>query len=274
MSDDGLVLTNAHVIAGATSITVTLADRSTESATLVGSDPDNDVALIRISGAAGLPAASLGESSKLEVGDGVVAVGNALALDGGPSVTSGIVSALERDISDSDITLRGLIQTDAAINPGNSGGPLVNLNGEVVGMNTAIIQNSNNIGFAIPIDRIKPMITELKTFNGTVRPRTFLGVSTVTLNPESRAEFKVTAPANAKGVVVVEVVAGSPAAALGLKPGDVVTSFDGKVVEESKDMVELVRNKDPKDQVVVKWYRGSSEMSGSASLGTAERGGS
>jgi serine protease Do len=271
VSADGLVLTNAHVIAGARTITVTLADKSTKPATLVGSDPDNDVALVRITGAKDLPAATLAESAQTEVGDQVFAVGNALALDGGPSVTSGIVSALNRDISDQQVQLRGLIQTDAAINPGNSGGPLVNLSGAVIGMNTAIIQNSNNIGFAIPIDRIKPMLTELKSFNGGVRPRTFLGVKTLTLKGVSEAERKANGITATKGVAVDSVSNGSPAENAGLQPADVIISFDGKPVEESQQLVELVRAKKPDDQVKIEWRRGDQTMSATVKLGAARR---
>ncbi len=271
VSADGLVLTNAHVIEGARTITVTLADRSTKPATLVGSDPDNDVALVRITGAKDLPAATLGDSAKTEVGDQVFAVGNALALDGGPSVTSGIVSALDRDISDPQTRLRGLIQTDAAINPGNSGGPLVNLDGAVVGMNTAIIQNSNNIGFAIPIDRIKPMLGDLKTFNGTVKPRPFLGVSTISVEGLSAAERTKNGITATKGAAVDSIVNGSPAASAGLRPGDVITSFDGKTVDKSEQLVGWVRDHKVGDEVKLGWKRGAQDMSATVKLGSAKR---
>jgi serine protease Do len=271
VSADGLVLTNAHVVEGAQTIIVTLADRSSKPATLVGSDPDNDVALVRITGAKDLPAATLGESAKTEVGDQVFAVGNALALDGGPSVTSGIVSALDRDISDPQTRLRGLIQTDAAINPGNSGGPLVNLDGAVVGMNTAIIQNSNNIGFAIPIDRIKPMLIDLKTFNGTVKPRPFLGVSTISVAGLSDAERTKNGITATKGAAIDSIVNGSPAATAGLRPGDVITTFDGKSVEKSEELVGWVRDHKVGDDVKIGWKRGGTDMNATIKLGSTKR---
>ena len=163
ISSDGLVLTNAHVVENATNVKVTLSDGSKYDATIIGSDATQDIALVQLQGASNLPAATLGSSSDLQVGDGVVAIGNALDLDGSLTVTSGIVSAKNRSLSNSDnTTLANLIQTDAAINSGNSGGPLLNMAGEVVGINTAIIQDSQNLGFSIAIDSVKPLITSLQ----------------------------------------------------------------------------------------------------------------
>jgi putative serine protease PepD len=163
ISSDGLVLTNAHVVEDATNLKVTLSDGSKYDAAIIGSDTTRDIALVQLQGASNLPAATLGSSSTLEVGEGVVAIGNALDLDGSLTVTSGIVSAKERSLTSSDgSTLAHLIQTDAAINSGNSGGPLLNMAGEVVGINTAIIQDSQNLGFSIAIDSVKPLITSLR----------------------------------------------------------------------------------------------------------------
>ena len=160
----GTILTNAHVIEGATDITVTVAGESkARTAEVIASDPSRDLALLRVDDTAGLVAAPLGTSSELSVGDEVVAIGNALALEGGPTVTQGIVSALGRSIETENGTLQGLIQTDAAISSGNSGGPLVNSRGEVIGMNTAVAAssgtvNASNIGFAISIDAIRAFL--------------------------------------------------------------------------------------------------------------------
>ena len=163
ISSDGLVLTNAHVVENATNLQVNLSDGSKYAATVVGSDASRDIALLHLQGASNLPAATLGSSDALQVGDGVVAIGNALDLDGSLTVTSGIVSAKERSLTSSDSSVLGhLIQTDAAINSGNSGGPLLNMAGEVVGINTAIIQDSQNLGFSIAIDSVKPLITTLQ----------------------------------------------------------------------------------------------------------------
>jgi putative serine protease PepD len=161
---DGTILTNAHVISGATSITVTLAgETKARTATVIASDTSRDLALLKVDDTSNLVAAPLGHSSDTAVGDQVVAIGNALALSGGPTVTEGIVSALNRTIETDSGTLHGLIQTDAAISSGNSGGPLVNAKGEVIGMNTAVATssgsvNASNIGFAIPIDTIRSFV--------------------------------------------------------------------------------------------------------------------
>jgi putative serine protease PepD len=161
---DGTILTNAHVIADSTSITVTVAgETKARAATVITSDANRDLALLKVSDTSGLVAAPLGTSSDLAVGDQVVAIGNALALEGGPTVTEGIVSALGRTIETENGTLQGLIQTDAAISSGNSGGPLVNARGQVIGMNTAVAAssgtvNASNIGFAISIDAIRDFL--------------------------------------------------------------------------------------------------------------------
>jgi putative serine protease PepD len=172
ITSGGEVLTNAHVISGATSIKVTTNDGKSYDATLVGSDTSADLALLQLNGASGLTAATLGDSTSLAVGDDVVAIGNALALEGGPTVTKGIVSALNRSIQTSEgSTLSGLIQTDAAISSGNSGGPLVNAQGEVVGINSAVATSSSsvaasNIGFSISIDTVRAELPKLRAGTG------------------------------------------------------------------------------------------------------------
>jgi S1-C subfamily serine protease len=265
VSPDGLVLTNSHVVTGTASIKVTFSDRSVKEAKLVGRSRSNDVALIRVQNVTNLPTATLGDSDALEVGDPVVAVGNALALEGGPTVTSGIISALDRDISDQDVSLSGLIQTDSAINPGNSGGPLVNMAGEVVGMNTAIIQNSNNIGFAIAMKEIKPLIEDLQNGGGdSMKPRTFIGVTTQTVDQAIQTQFDLAVDF---GAIVVDVSAGSPAENAGLQPGDVIVRFDGKSVPTNDELGKLVRAKKPQDQVVVEWRRGQDRMTATVVLG-------
>lgn len=149
ISTDGLILTNAHVVSGTSQVNITLNDGTKHAADVVGSDARRDIALLRIKGVSGLAAATLGSSSNARVGDDVIAIGNALDLAGSLTVTRGIISAVERTLTDSSTNLEHLIQTDAAINSGNSGGPLINARGEVIGINTAIIQNSENVGFSI-----------------------------------------------------------------------------------------------------------------------------
>jgi S1-C subfamily serine protease len=168
LTSDGEVLTNAHVVNGASSITVTLSGQSqARAATLVGIDTNNDLALLKINGASNLPTVSLGKSSEVQVGDDVVAIGNALALQGSPTVTEGIISALNRSLGAGSGEMPGLIQTDAPISSGNSGGPLVNAAGQVIGINTAVATSSqettaSNIGFAIPIDKAMTIVEQLR----------------------------------------------------------------------------------------------------------------
>ncbi|MGH9302407.1 MAG: S1C family serine protease [Acidimicrobiales bacterium] len=179
LTSSGEVLTNNHVIDGASAVTVTLHGQTKPvPATVIGADPVHDVALLQIVGAHGLPTVTLGSSNAAAVGDTVLAIGNALALAGGPSVTEGIISAEGRSISTNNGEhLSGLIQTDAAINPGNSGGPLVNTAGQVIGMNTAVVQSAGasqaiaqNIGFALAIDQVKPIINRLAAGSGAMIP--------------------------------------------------------------------------------------------------------
>jgi serine protease Do len=223
--------------------------------------------------ATGLPTVKFGSSKALSVGEEVVAIGNALALLGGPTVTTGIVSAVDRTIEGGGARLSGLVQTDAAINPGNSGGPLVNSKGEVIGMNTAIFQNSNNIGFAIASDQITSLYETLKKDaanpSNPNRPRTFLGVSTQTVTSDMKERFGL---GTDKGVLVVDVTVGSPADNAGIKAGDVVVKFDGKSVTQADALVALVHAKKPADQVDVSWVtQDGRTMSAKVELGQARR---
>ncbi len=271
ITPDGDVLTNAHVVNGATSIEVTLFNETQpRQADLLGSDPSSDVAVLKIRDASGLPTVTLGDSDKMRVGDGVVAIGNALALPGGPSVTVGIVSAKDRTIDAEDEHLTGLLQTDAAINPGNSGGPLVNEAGEVIGMNTAIRGDAQNIGFAIAVNTVKPKLEALKTGRSSVTSTAFLGVNAQTLTPEIKEQFDFSAD---KGAIVISTTPGSPAENAGLRRADVITTFDGKAVETADALVDAVRAKKPGDKVTVTFVRGDQERTVTATLGSRQVGG-
>src|SRR2546423_1825749 len=181
IGSDGAIVTNNHVVAGAQTIEVVFADDRKMPARVLGRDPTTDLAVLKVD-ASDLPVAGLGDSGALKVGDDVIAIGNALALEGGPTVTRGIVSAEDRTITaENGVRLEHVIQTDTAINPGNSGGPLVNSAGEVVGINTAVAGDAQNIGFSIAITPAKPIIDELR--QGTVRTRPFLGVKMFSLTP-------------------------------------------------------------------------------------------
>jgi S1-C subfamily serine protease len=264
----GEALTNAHVVGNANSIKVKLANGETKDADLIGTDPVVDLALIKIRDAANLPTVELGRSSALRVGDSVVAIGNALALPGGPTVTEGIVSALDRTIGTRGDRLEHLIQTDAAINPGNSGGPLVNADGEVIGINTAVLQQTGsdavaqNIGLAIAIDTIKPLIEDLRTGNGT---RAFLGVSTFPVDESVQGRFGLD---TSKGALVIEVTPGSPAERAGLREGDVIVGMGGDEVSSAEDLTAAVLERKPGDQVEVKWKRGADDRSAKVELGS------
>lgn len=262
ISAEGDVLTNAHVVNGASDIKVTLADGATVPAELVGSFPADDVALVRVQAdGRELVPAELGSSEDVQVGDPVVAIGNALNLGGPPSVTEGIISAKNRDIQTRNSTLRNLIQTDAAINPGNSGGPLLDAAGRVVGINTAIISEAQNIGFAIAIDEVKPLIEDLRNGKGTVTPDTaYLGVATSSIDDVSSSVLDEYQVNRSDGAFINEVVTGSAAEEGGLKPGDVIVDIDGEAIGSPNDVGSVIRSHRPGDTLTVTVERqGSTE---------------
>jgi putative serine protease PepD len=250
LTADGLVLTNAHVIGSLGDMTVVLSDGTRHEASLVGASPDDDLAVIKVADVDDLVPAELGSSGDLRVGDEVIAIGNALNLGGEPTVTRGIVSAKDRNLSAEGVELEGLIQTDAAINPGNSGGPLVNAAGQVVGINTAIVADAQNLGFSIAIDTATPIIEDLESGRGTVTPdQAFLGVSSTDvdgLTDEVRDRFSVEGD---EGAFVTEVVPGSAADEGGLQVGDVITEIDGQEVQTSSDVRTVVTDHDTGDEV-------------------------
>src|SRR2546425_3821876 len=187
-----------------------------------------------------LPAARLGDSSKLEVGETVIAIGNPLGLEGGPTVTVGVVSAIGRSIEDpGGAALHDLVQTDAAINPGNSGGPLVRMSGDVIGINTAIIQEAQGIGFAISIDSAKPIVQELLAHGRVVRP--LVGIVPVSVTPQLATAYDLPVE---RGVLVVRLDPKGPAARAGMKPGDIIVAIAGQPVKNLSELrVEIARHK-------------------------------
>lgn len=254
VADGGLILTNQHVIAGTRSITVRFSDGQTRTATVVGTDRANDLALLRTELPSGVTALPLGSSSAVTVGEVAIAIGSPFGLD--RTVTQGIISAVDRTYQPSGAPARrGLIQTDAPINPGNSGGPLLNARGEVIGINSLIespVEGSVGIGFAVPIDIAKELLPELQS--GAQIEAAYLGVSGVTLDAETaRAEG---APVSS-GVLLVDVVAGSPAAAAGLRPSDVVTAIDGRQVTSMDALAAQIRGYKPGDKVRLSVVRAS-----------------
>jgi serine protease Do len=266
LSEDGLVLTNAHVVADSADISVRLFDGSQHDATLVGSATDSDLALIQVEGAGPLHAATLGSSGDLEVGEPVIAIGNALNLGGLPSVTTGIVSAVDRTISSPEGSLSGLIQTDAAINVGNSGGPLVDADGEVVGINTAILQDTQNLGFAIDIDSARPVIDDLKAGGGDDGERPLLGVSTRDVGSIDDATLAQLGVESDDGAFVVQVTPGTGADEAGIEAGDVIVALDGEAVTSSDELGEAVSGHEVGDVVDVTVERQGQETTLSAEL--------
>ena len=238
----GVILTNAHVVDKADRVTVTLKDGRVFDGTVKGVDEVTDLAVVKIDGKA-LPVAPLGNSDNIQVGDWAIAVGNPLGLDN--TVTLGIVSTLKRSSAQVGIPNKRLdfIQTDAAINPGNSGGPLLNEQGEVIGINTAIRADAMGIGFAIPINKAKEIETRLAKGERITHP--YLGVQMTTLTPEL-AKQNNTDPNSAflvpevKGVVVVRVLPNTPAEKAGLRRGDVVTDIDGQAIATAEQLQQLV----------------------------------
>lgn len=231
ISDDGYILTNDHVVDGADEIKVKLADGRVFSGTVRGLDQKLDLALIKIEAGKQLPVARLGDSDKLRIGEWVMAIGNPFGLE--QTVTVGIVSAKGRVIGAGPYD--DFIQTDASINPGNSGGPLFNINGEVVGINTAIVPGGQGIGFAIPVNMARQIVEQLRA-DGKVT-RGYLGVVVQPLTEELAQSFGLERP---HGALVSEVVKGSPAERAGLKRGDVILSFDGQQIDEHNALPKLV----------------------------------
>jgi serine protease Do len=268
---DGVAITNDHVVRGAFSIEVVTADGGRFDARVIGGDPEADLAVLRVEGDGPFPTVRLGESGSLQLGQSVVALGFALGLEGGPSVTSGIVSALGRTISASDPNApgirryEGLIQTDAAINPGNSGGPLVDLAGRVVGINTAGVgaATAENIGFAIAIDRARPAIDH--AIENPEAPTAYLGVSTQTVTPAVAAALGLSVD---EGALVRAVGPGTPADDAGIQEGDVITALGGDPVASTEEVGELILEFEPGEEVEIELARGEETLTVTATLGT------
>jgi S1-C subfamily serine protease len=249
IDEDGLLATNTHVVDGATSVTVVLADGTRYEAEVLGTDPATDLAVLRVD-ATDLPAATLADGLP-DVGATAVAIGSPFGLDG--SVTSGVVSALDRSLAGEGGTLTGLIQTDAAINPGNSGGALVDDQGRVIGINTAILSSSGTnggVGFAVPSPTIRD-ITEQLIETGSVQ-RAVLGVAGQDIDPRVAAAYDLDAET---GALLVRVEEGSAAAAAGLQPGDLVTGAGGEAVTSMADLAAIVQAHEPGEHLELELQR-------------------
>lgn len=227
----GYILTNNHVVGGAEKISVTLWNGEVLEGILAGSCLTHDIAVVKVN-REGLPAADLGDSDKLRVGQRVYAIGNPFGLAGGPSVTTGVISALNRTIESHNEMLENLVQTDAAINPGNSGGPLVTLDGKVVAINTAIIPFAQGIGFAIPINAAKKCASEIVANGISARP--WLGIIGLSIKEDLARYYGLPV---SRGVLVTKVVEGSPAYYAGINAGDIILRFDNKPIYGIEDLV-------------------------------------
>lgn len=259
-TSDGEILTNAHVVEDATEIRVRLAgETEPRLATLLAADAGNDLALLRIAGDDFVPA-TFADPESMRIGDDVVAIGFALDLDGAPSVTQGIVSALDRTIVTASGALDGLVQTDAAISSGNSGGPLVNALGEVVGINTAVARGdatvaATNIGFAISVGEALPIVESLREqAEGEVRDEGYLGVGL-----DDRRD-------GGQGAIIAEVEPDTPAEAAGILPGDIVIAVEGTAIEGGAGLVAAVRDQEPGDELEIQILRGGDEITVSVVL--------
>jgi putative serine protease PepD len=283
ITSNGEVVTNNHVIELFTEDgnvgTITVTEYGQTKAlptTLIGYDATKDVALLKINTASNLSTVTFGNSTKAEVGDAVVAIGNALGLAAGtPTVTQGIVSALGRSVTAGgegtlEENLTNLIQTDAAINPGNSGGPLIDTAGQVIGMNTAVAgttedgSTSQNIGFAIPIADVESLIPELQKGGSAASGGGYLGVDITTLTSSLRQQYGFTPT---KGAVVLDVIAKSPAAQAGLAQGDVIVDIDFTPITSAETLQTIVQKDQPGQKIDVTYYQGTSKKSTTVTLG-------
>jgi S1-C subfamily serine protease len=244
INSNGEILTNTHVVEGADTVNVTLKDGRTFVGKVVGTDPMTDVAVVKIQ-ANNLPAVTLGNSEQLKPGEWAIAIGNPLGLDN--TVTTGIISATGRSSSQVGVPDKrvNFIQTDAAINPGNSGGPLLNASGQVIGMNTAIIQGAQGLGFAIPINTAQRIAQQLIATGQAQHP--YLGIQMVTLTPELKQNINNNPQAGLtvnedNGILIAKVMPNSPAAQAGLRAGDVIHKINGEPVKNAEDIQKAVEN--------------------------------
>lgn len=243
IDDSGLILTNNHVVGGAERINVTLWNNQVLQGTIVGLCAVHDIAVLRVGGN-NFQAAELGDSNKIRVGQRVYAIGNPFGLAGGPSVTSGVISAINRTIESDRGLIENLVQTDASINPGNSGGPLLDLEGRVIAISTAIIPFAQGIGFAIPINSAKTCTNDMVTAGVSRRP--WLGVVGLTITREIAQYYGL--PVD-HGVLVSKVAEGSPAGEAGMMDGDIILEIDNVEVRRIEDLVEEIHKRKIGDSI-------------------------
>ncbi|MCC2670466.1 MAG: HtrA2 peptidase [Armatimonadetes bacterium] len=251
---EGLIVTNNHVVERADRIQVTLTDKRTLTAEVVGADPIGDIALLKVSGGGHLPELKFADSDKLQIGQLTVAIGSPLGFEN--TVTMGVLSQIGRQLEGHvrGIPLDDLIQTDAAINPGNSGGPLLDAYGRVIGMNTAIMSRAQGIGFAVTANSIKRSVTDILQ-NGHV-VRAWVGITMAELTPETVRSLRITRPER-DGVAIDSVRPGEPASQAGLRKGDMITHANGTAVANGEELRKLIRKLRPGAELALKGYRGN-----------------
>ena len=250
IEQDGIVVTNSHVVSQAERIGVVLHDNNLVEGVVRGGCQSIDIAIVKI-GSDDLTVAELGDSDRLRVGQRVYAIGNPFGLEGGPTVTSGVVSALNRSIQSQEGSFINLVQTDAAINPGNSGGPLVDTSGRVVAVNTAIIPYAQGIGFAIPINAVKECLGQIKAFGRPMNP--WVGLYGVAVTPQIAAYYNLTTD---RGFLVTNVVPDSPASKSEITAGDVIVAFEGVKIVASEDLKREIAARKIGDRVRIQIVRG------------------
>lgn len=272
VSENGYILTNKHVVEGSSDISVVTNDgNSYDNVEIIATDPLSDIAILKISNAKGLKAAELGDSKVLNIGQQVIAIGNALGEYDG-TVTSGIISGVGRTVNASSDdgttkeTLTDMIQTDAAINSGNSGGPLVNAQGQVVGVNTAVASEAQGIGFAIPISSVKGILKSIA--EGKTPNRAYLGANYISVNPQVQKAYNLNV---SKGALIKNrngkaIISGSPAQKAGLKDGDIITKIDDIEISKNISLGSLIGEKSVGDKVKITYIRDGKESTSVATL--------
>lgn len=254
VSENGYVITNSHVVQGSDRVRVTLATGKKVVGDVLGDDPAVDVAIVKLP-LTDLPAAPLGDSDALNVGQGVIAIGNPLGFE--RTVTAGIVSATNRNLRGEGAVLDNLIQTDASINPGNSGGPLVDLGGRVIGINTAVVQppqGGGGLGFAVPINTTKQVLQDIVKYGRVVRP--WLGLSYIPITSELAQQYRLPVPA---GAIVAEVSPGSPADRAGIRSEDIIVRIGKEEIQDAGDLRSALRGRQPGEQLELKLVRPNGE---------------
>jgi S1-C subfamily serine protease len=242
----GFILTNNHVVDKANNLKITLNDGNLFNGKVIGTDEISDLAVVKVDSKEALPFAQLGNSDQLKIGQIIIAIGNPFGLTGGPTVTAGIVSALNRSLQFESGALE-LIQTDAAINPGNSGGPLVNTNGEVIGINTAKMPYAQGIGFAVPVNAAKVIMKDLIE-NGQVTNRPWIGIAAIKITRQLAQYYRL--PTN-EGVLIAQVESRSPADYADLRKGDIIESIDGKKITDPSQMSSYIRKRSINEKIIM-----------------------